>query len=690
MDIELFERALARVMEDRKPGSLDETALRAVMDAKYPGSAETLLYKRKKDWCRAIQDKIKDHAVPYGEKTFDLGTVNRFRRHLYLEHLIHGRWTVRSLQIMDCLGMCLSCEDDFPMNEETLLRLFDLGVDLWQIEHAEKLDAYFTLSLSPLAEGAKRIQNELRCTLSVDEGRMEITEEFLKSAHDWMEQRVVRLGGLAVLRHLFETSLSRIYDPVTGRYEIYRHKTDFIQKYQGQGLPYRYLIQLSVKHLWPDPLIKPKFREAEYQKFLRFSADFLEVLDVCSPVFLADFYQPAEEFPNYITDNAIYEACRVPAQYTPAFCEMLLERLYLPIMRSREVRRPALARSILAILKCCAKMKPCTFFTAEEIRRQTSLGCGQISESLQLLSIPAGEVNREFRSLLTPTDQTQYPFIRCPDGRYFFLCKEFSSYAFCERAVAVLTEKIPMLNRIIGERLESLVRSLLREKGFSPLDGTFKSGKRTVGQCDVFLERRQEILLIEVKRRSLPDSFSQADIFSTYRSLSEGMVYGQLQLLKIRERLERDGHLDVYRDAADRVPYMTLHRNGRHVLTVSLCLPEYAFLSNATVARNLMRSLLLGQLESRDPERSSDLVKINHLARSFQALMLDHSEMPFYQYIHYCCFRSLQQFWLALNESESIDGFFHMLTKDCSVATSAMDYYALFKLNRNKSGAQET
>ena len=46
--------------------------------------------------------------------------------------------------------------------------------------------------------------------------------------------------------------------------------------------------------------------------------------------------------------------------------------------------------------------------------------------------------------------------------------------------------------------------------------------------------------------------------------------------------------------------------------------------------------------------------------------------------------------WLALNESESIDGFFHMLTKDCSVATSAMDYYALFKLNRNKSGAQET
>ena len=83
-------------------------------------------------------------------------------------------------------------------------------------------------------------------------------------------------------------------------------------------------------------------------------------------------------------------------------------------------------------------------------------------------------------------------------------------------------------------------------------------------------------------------------------------------------------------------------------------------------------------------------MKINHLARAFQALMLDHSEMPFYQYIHYCCFRSLQQLWLALNESESIDGFFHMLTKDCSVATSAMDYYALFKLNRNKSGAQET
>ena len=33
MDIELFERALTRVMEDRKSGSLDETALRAVMDA---------------------------------------------------------------------------------------------------------------------------------------------------------------------------------------------------------------------------------------------------------------------------------------------------------------------------------------------------------------------------------------------------------------------------------------------------------------------------------------------------------------------------------------------------------------------------------------------------------------------------------------------------------------------------------
>lgn len=682
MDIELFKQALKCVMEARKPEALNEVSLRAVMDEKYPGASEPLLYKRKKDWCRFIKAEIGNCSVRSVENTFDLGMINQFRRHLYLEHLIHGQWTVRSLQVMDRLGQYLCADDRFPLKEETLIFLFDLGVDLWLIEPNDKLDLYFLRSLSPLVDGAKRIQSALQCTLSIEVGRMEITDEFLKASHDWMEQRVIRLGGLAVLRHLFKTSLSKVYDPVTGRYEIYRYKPDMIQKYQGQGFPYRYLIQLAVKHLCPGSVIKPQFQEEEYQNLLRFSADFLEVLDVCNPSFLSDFYQPTENFPNYITDNAIYEACRIPAQYSPDFCELLLERLYLPLLRSKRVRRPALAKSLLAILKCCAKMAPCTFLTAEELRAQTSLGADQISEALRLLSIPSNEVNQDFYSLLTPTNQAQYPFIRCPGGRFFFLCRELSCYAFCERAVSVLGGKISALNRELGVKLEELVRSLLREKGFSPMDGTFKAGKCVIGQCDVFLERKNEILLIEVKKRSLPDSFSQADIFSTYRSLSEGMVYGQIQLLKIRERLEQDGKLDVYKNAADQLPHMTLHRLGRQILTVSLCLPEYAFLSNATVARGLMRSLLHGRLESRVPGRDGDLEKINQLADSFRSLMQDHSDEPFHQYIHYCCFRSLQQFWLALHTSESLDEFFHLLTKDCSIATSAMDYYALFKLGR--------
>ena len=107
--------------------------------------------------------------------------------------------------------------DRVSLKEEILIFLFDVGVDRWRIEPNDKLDLYFLRSRSPLVDGAKRIQSALQCTLSIEVGRMEITDEFLKASHDWMEQRVIRLGGLAVLRHLFKSSLSKVYDPVTGR-----------------------------------------------------------------------------------------------------------------------------------------------------------------------------------------------------------------------------------------------------------------------------------------------------------------------------------------------------------------------------------------------------------------------------------------------------------------------------------------
>ena len=91
MDIELFKQALTCVMEARKPEALNEVSLRAVMDEKYPGASEPLLYKRKKDWCRFIKTEIGNCSVRSVENTFDLGMFNQFRRHLYLEHLIHGQ-----------------------------------------------------------------------------------------------------------------------------------------------------------------------------------------------------------------------------------------------------------------------------------------------------------------------------------------------------------------------------------------------------------------------------------------------------------------------------------------------------------------------------------------------------------------------------------------------------------------------
>ena len=184
-------------------------------------------------------------------------------------------------------------------------------------------------------------------------------------------------------------------------------------------------------------------------------------------------------------------------------------------------------------------------------------------------------------------------------------------------------------------------------------------------------------MFLEIKKCPLPGSYEQGDDVKVLQALGDGMLYAQEQILWHKLRLKEKGVLELYDANENRLPDFSPGR--KTVLAVSICMPEYDFLTDRNATEMFLESTLLVTYHAVDPKREDLLKKLNKRAQSIQTVagrLFDGKQFDVRDVFFASQFRSLQQIWTMLQFCETVEEFLDMCNQQLLVITGAEDVYA--------------
>lgn len=617
------------------------------------------------------------HDKYSAKEIFSAKDIQLLYKQAYFEHKLRNKYDQRFLSLFSVLNAYVGAKYRFPAVPDTIRRLADCAVDLWLASDSYR---YSVLGdrLPEIAAAARRLSHLSGQPVTVENGKIVLREEFLAPVHAELERRMEEAGGIPFLKLLFQNKLASLFDTQIDRYMIHRQSRSSYAPNETPTLetPFGYLFQLAVKHLFP-PVVDVRIKHGRgYEELVQIAEDVLRVFDVSRSYTMSHAFISTKELPEYIVDNSVLDALCLPPQYAPEFCLMAID------MYKEECLELMPEISCLkSIMRACLERSPCAIFSDQEIARKARLPLERVQKVLALFSWPWDQVNRDYHLPLDLANMWDRPMIQTRDPhRFFLLSPHFSGYAFCRRLEALLVERRPVLLKQLGKNVEELVEQMLSDRGVPHYsNGYYREGEGKNApriEFDFILADRKNILFLEVKKRSLGDGFYQARDIDIFFDLTKGMLNAQVQAYRCRLALTANGSLPLYRKASDPTPYTVLELSGRQVHTMSICLPEYAFFTQALLAQKFMQALLIGTFHAIDPTQEPKLAELNQLAERLRKLSAPHLPVEHLRSFTYnSYFRSLQQLWIVLHLCEDSEKVIKRLTWDRSIMFGSLDFY---------------
>lgn len=623
------------------------------------------------------------------EETLAVKEIHLLYAQAYYEHRLLSKYDRRFQTLFSVLNAYVGSKYRFPNDENSVRQLAECTVDLWLVSKRYR-EGQLGDRLPEIAAAAGRLSRLSGQPVVVENGKIVPSSEFLAPIHAELERRMELAGGIPFLKRLFRETLFPRFDGEMGRYMIHRQSRSDYSPNEKPVLevPFGYLFQLAVKHLFPPaPDIRPRTGKG-YEALIALAMDVLLIHDVSSSYSISHVFVTIEELPEYISKNSALDVLCLPPQYAPEFSLMVLDMYE----QKRRELLPELS-GLKEVARACLELPCCALFSSQMVAERTGLPLNQVQYILSLFSLPWDQVNREFRLPIAPVNQWDWPLIRAPgSNRFFLLSPHFSGYVFCQRLEALLILQKPVVQKHLGDDVEGLVKQMLADiphyhNGYYEEREPGKKGKKSRIEFDFILEDDKNILFLEVKKHALGGGFQQASDIDIFSDLTRGMLKAQVQAYRHRLALTAKGTLPLYRGAADKHPYATLELKDRHIHTMSICLPEYAFFTQAFLTEKLVQALLVGSFRASNPAYDHKLNELNELAKKFQKLCgsrLTEETVGLRSFIRRSYFRSLQQLWMVRRicpKEHTID----RLTWDRSIMLSPLDFYAGLKYVRNWS-----
>jgi hypothetical protein len=601
-------------------------------------------------------------------------------RQLQLEKRLRKEDLTIHINILENLWYHIGNALYFKWDGLLLKELFESAIDLYHISSC----TYCAKLESDIADLIKAVKHFERFDISYEifEGDIILQDDAHVQIHNRLEMKVKALGGKQTLKQLFFSELQPKYIKEMDRYLIHRNKSLIGETAGIRRVPYNYLINICGKFLDSRVVILTKSGEANlYSEITDESSKYLRILQLQGHSVYEDMFIEYRDLPKYIYKNIIFENLYVPIQYNPDFVLDSLLSIYKPLYDMNQSEKFAFSDYYKIAELILKDYGFCSTITFEELRIKLNMKRKILRNILDEISEDKENINKDYTEILSPTNIFNKPLVKLKEDTYFLISPNFCSYSFSKVMHLILkNNKFSNLNRKIGELTEEFAKKKLNEKNIP-----FKSGHYALmnqddkGECDIVLETKNEIVFLEIKKRSLPDEFELGDDVEVLRSLGDGMLNAQKQILRHRIYLQKHNKMRLYQEENENSLHSELELKGRRIVAVSMCLPEYGFLTNKTISSQLLESLLFATYHATDPDKDVNLIKLNKLRETISKLVEElrpedkkDARSVFFDTL----FRSLQQFVYVLNRSNNVEQIVQYLTREIYLIDGSLDFYS--------------
>ncbi|MBD5550055.1 MAG: hypothetical protein HDQ96_02615 [Lachnospiraceae bacterium] len=590
----------------------------------------------------------------------------RLTRHFYLLGVVERKDTKWLCDLLGTLHDFLGNQYYYFVDREIIERLLTLATGLSAVccHTRNEYD-------KRMAQSA-RFLKEQGFSLSVKMGTISYSDETARALFDLLERKIATVGGNTVYKAAMEKYVARWYFTDMDRY-LYGRKLD-----QERNAPFNLLLQLSAKHLRQGRDSQITEDITEYvDGIITLAEAFLDICDVQGTSGIEYGMMGSERFPLFLKNEMIFDKICVAQQYSARYILVSLDYLIKPWFEY--AKRSYSYEDYYKVADYILKIQTYRGYVDTKIlRAETGIAFYRLKQILKDISIPAKDVNCEFTSLDGRLNLFTRPVIAFPSGSCLFLDEHFCGIGFFYAACDMIRQNYPLLEREQGEAVEQMLRDEMEKKGYGIKYGDYpeKNGMKS-GQCDLVLQN-SKLAFLEVKKKRIADELDALDDVTVLENMAFGMIRAQKQcffhesyLKSNREILFRDGQQKIICEE-DSIP----------AYKISVCYPEYTFLTNKMFSMNLLEILLRGGFRTKDPNLQGKLDKLNQAGQEIRKCVI--SSNPGHpinarEESFYSLFCSMQQIltavWWCADETE----FFRVLDYWIHSTDKTLDpYISLF------------
>lgn len=621
-----------------------------------------------------------------GNEWFRMGVLRRAITHFQIRDAIHKENHKLVCDILSTINSHIG--NCYYYDSNALCKLLSLAVNLYAVVKNNTFSGFYKADRSPEVKlqirAVRFLMKKFGTGFDVRQGEIIIEDDTQSAITAYLNSMIADIGGYTFINLLYRHELAGKYNRKMGRYIIARDKTMSLGKgLPNPRIPYNYLIQLALKNLEKsNSLLTEKGRYEVFVSVINVASAYLEILNLQGHHVYEDMFLGFEEFPYVLSKNIMFEKLYVPRQYNSGFVILLLDFLLQPLYKEPGVspRIYSFEEYVTFTKYVLDNSEQAHVFEIDDIIRNTGIRKQKVYEIIEDVSMDYSEINKDFIDYMDETNTWCRPLIRMKNARLFCVGAALTGFGFYEVMYQILCGVYGQrkLNNRLGHDLERLVYNMLSQKGIHFIKGRYEAINDIPDRdCDVIIEGKDKVCFIEIKKIPLPNTYEQGDDVAVLKVLGDGMLYAQEQIMWHRLRIARTGHVMLFDSDTGRTHDFSL--NDRSVYSISLCMPEYDFLTNQSIVHTFLESIMHVNYHAKDNNRENVLNILNKRIEEIRMLtgMLYKEKMPTARDVFFnSSFMSLQQLWTVLQYYDNTEAFLDYCQTSHSVVCGRGDTYA--------------
>ncbi|UBZ13322.1 hypothetical protein LDL77_15735 [Flagellimonas marinaquae] len=560
---------------------------------------------------------------------------------------------------------------------------FDIEPERIREEYPQEYDRVIQLKIL-ISEG---------CKVSIENESIEIKN--IELAINKLDRIVKEIGGITLARSIFHLLSKNNYSAYFERYHLTRHGNG-LGMHKSPQTPIGYLLNLCVKY--PN----------ETRTLIKIDKELRRIQDLSIAIVTSyynvdhynqwtHFFQTGETIIKFCTEIALWDSMYSLIQIRPKLSLQIIEELFKEINETTFSKEVGVSKaeyfSVLSEIFEIANDKNgvVTIYVSAIKKKFKEIDEQLIKRVLEINSHKA-QANVEY---LLPSDITKVDFqfnslIKLSETKYILMDKSWCAPSLFESLATVFrAAKVKNFESNIGYALEKLIYKWLNDHGITYSRGTY-SVNSIDGECDLLIEAKDAIILIEFKKKVLTRKAKSGIDIDLLIDLSDSILSSQIQAGRTEIILREKGVITLTDQKTNL--NKTISWNGRAIERISLTQLDFGGFHDKTIINQFFNALLthsygtyskekrilkkFKELKAKQDKWSEQYNKLKDLDKAF-------NHFPYFD----CSFMNLGQFLETINLSTDNDTFYEKLKTNKYVTFGTLDFYREFemKLNMNKN-----